>query len=212
MKIRYFGHSYLLVEGNGYSIALDPYGEIGLKIPFVKADYLFSSHSHYDHCNFSAVNASFVVQENSDNFEIIPTYHDDKQGALRGQNNVLLFTLDGVKLAFLGDYGEYDNKYLISKLNGVDILFIPIGGKYTIDSQRAKYYIEQIKPKTVIPIHYKIKGSNIDIKDVNDFLKLVNEYKIVNSPYQYNQEQGVVVVKPECEEDLWNIQETILKN
>jgi hypothetical protein len=78
-----------------------------------------------------------------------------------------LFNLDGVKAAFLGDLGVYEEKELISKLYGVDILFIPIGGKYTIDAEGALQYVKLIKPKTVIPMHYSIKGSTVDIKPLN---------------------------------------------
>ena len=102
----------------------------------------------------------------------------------------------------MGDYGEYDNKEIIKALYGVDILFIPVGGKYTIDSKTAKYYVDSVKPKTVIPIHYNIKGSTVDIKGVEEFLKLVNSSKIVSSPFEYNNESGVVVVKSEVKEDL----------
>lgn len=196
MIITYFGHSFLLLKGKDYSIALDPYKDIGLEIPSVTSDFVFCSHEHFDHNNVSAVkNAKRVVGEG--NFKIIKTYHDDKFGALRGANNVLLFTLDGIKIAFLGDFGESDNKELIKALNGVDILFIPIGGTYTIDAITAKHYVNGIQPKTVIPIHYKIKGSTVDIDDEKGFLNLFDGYKKVASPYNYNNDSGVLLITPE---------------
>ena len=198
MIISYFGHSFLLIKGKEYSIALDPYGDIGLKIPCVSADFVFCSHEHYDHNNASAVkNAKRVMENNS--FKIIKSFHDDKGGLLRGTNDILLFSLDGIKIAFMGDYGESDNPKIINLLSGVDILFIPIGGTYTIDAKTAKYYIEKIKPKTVIPIHYKINGSTVDIDKIDEFLKLVDGYKTVASPYNYNNDSGVLVIAPNKE-------------
>lgn len=197
MEIRYFGHSCFLLKGE-YSICLDPYGDIGLKIPNVYADYVFSSHSHYDHNNISIVQGAKLVSEN-DNFKIIKSFHDDSKGALRGENDILLFNLGGYKIAFLGDYGESDNKEIIAKLRGVDILLIPIGGKYTIDSKTAKYYVDEIKPKTIIPMHYKIKNSTVDITDEKLFLSLFDGYKKVSSPYNYNNDLGVLVITPEME-------------
>ena len=40
-----------------------------------------------------------------------------------------------------------------------DVCFVPIGGKFTMDVDEAVEYINRIKPKKVIPIHYgKIIG------------------------------------------------------
>ncbi len=198
MLISYFGHSYLHLSGKDYSITLDPFGDVGLKIPKVLSTYVFSSHSHYDHNNFKAVKNAKLVK-NDERFEIISTFHDDENGKLRGTNNILLFKLDGFKIAFMGDFGESNNKTVIEKLKGVDILFIPIGGKYTIDSKTAKFYVDGIKPKTVIPIHYKIKGLTVDIDDEKGFLKLFDGYIEHNSPYNYNGEYGVVLLSPQME-------------
>ena len=205
MQINYFGHSYLLIIGKDYSIALDPYGDIGLIPPKVSCDYVFSSHSHYDHNNFSVVDSKKTITNSNNLFKIIPSFHDNSNGKLRGINNVLLFSLDGYSLAFMGDYGEDYNENVINELLNVDILFIPIGGKYTIDYKVAKKYCDEIKPKTIIPIHYKIKGSNIDIDGLDNFLKLFKDYTLTKSPYNYNDKNGVVVVSPDVKEMLWNI-------
>ncbi len=196
MVITYFGHSFLLLEGKEYSIALDPYKGIGLEIPSVTSDYVFCSHEHFDHNNVSAVKNAKRVEDGG-NFKIIKTYHDDSFGAIRGTNNVLLFTLDGIKMAFLGDFGESDNKGVINALKGVDILFIPIGGTYTIDALTAKRYVDEIQPKTIVPIHYKIKGVTVEIDGVKTFLNLFDGYKKVASPYNYNNDSGVLLITPE---------------
>lgn len=202
MNINYFGHSYLLILGKDYSIALDPYGDIGLLPPKINSDYVFSSHGHYDHNNFSVVNSKKVIKNSNNLFKIIPSFHDNENGALRGTNNILSFNLDGYRLAFMGDFGEDDNKKVINQLKNVDVLFVPIGGKYTIDYKVAKKYCDKIKPKTIIPIHYKIEGSNIDIDNLDNFLKLFESYSMVNSPYNYDDRNGVVVISPEIKEAL----------
>ena len=49
---------------------------------------------------------------------------------------------------------------------------IPIGGKFTMDYKEAADYVNTIKPKKVIPIHYgTIVGSNLD---ANKFKELVD--------------------------------------
>ena len=199
MIIKYFGHSYFLVEGESYSIALDPFSNVGLEEVGVKSDYVFCSHGHFDHCNKSLVIGAKEVLDCSDNFEIVSTYHDEKLGALRGKNNVLIFKMDGFRLAFLGDLGEYSNQELIDKIDGVDILFVPVGGKYTIDDLGAYEYAVKSNAKTVIPMHYKKGLSTIDIKGVEPFLNRFENYKAFKSPYKYGREQGVVLLSFEGE-------------
>ncbi len=202
MIIKYFGHSFLLVESEDYTIALDPYGDIGLIPPTVDADYVFSSHSHYDHDNLSAANDAELVENSNGCFTIIPTFHDNEKGRLRGKNNILLFKSGGYTLAFMGDFGEDNNEEVIKALYGVDILFIPVGGTYTIDSKTAKYYVDKIQPQTVIPIHYKINGCSVEIDKVDEFLKLFDDYIKVDSPFRYKKQKGVVVIEPNLKEYL----------
>ncbi len=194
MLISYFKHSFLLIEGKEFSIALDPFSNIGLSEPKVKADYVFCSHSHYDHNNVSLVIGAKPL-DNKVDYNIIETFHDNEKGNLRGKNNILVFTLDGYKIAFLGDYGESYNEKVIRSLKGVDILFIPIGGTYTIDSDEAYRYVKEIKPKTAIPIHYKVKGSTVDILNEEKFLNYFDNYIIKSSPYSYNDESGIVFIR-----------------
>ena len=73
MLINYFGHSYFYIQGENYSIALDPYGNIGLKEKSVNANYVFCSHNHYDHNNVKLTSNAKVITENSENFDKILT-------------------------------------------------------------------------------------------------------------------------------------------
>ena len=63
-------------------------------------------------------------------------------------------------------------------------------------------YIKKIKPKTVVPMHYHIKNSTVDIKPVQSFTSLLGEYKTVKSPYRYGGETGVVVIASEQGESV----------
>lgn len=62
-----------------------------------------------------------------------------------------------------------------------DVLFVPIGGKYTMDVKDAAIFTNIIKPKIVIPTHY---GCIIGSKNLSsEFLKLINsdtEVKIIS--------------------------------
>lgn len=198
MIINYFGHSYFFIEGKDYSIAIDPFSNVGLDEIKVNSDYVFCSHNHFDHQNASLVSGAKPVK-NGYPFEIISCYHDEKCGALRGKNDILVFEIDGFRCAHLGDLGEYENQDIIKKLKGVDLLFIPVGGKYTIDSVGAYEYAVKTGAKAVIPMHYKAGSSKIDIQGVKPFLDKFDTYKKVSSPYKYSGEKGVIHVEFEGE-------------
>ena len=46
---------------------------------------------------------------------------------------------------------------------------IPVGGTYTIDANEAVQLIEQLKPKVVIPMHYKTQYCDYPIAELTDF-------------------------------------------
>ena len=86
----------------------------------------------------------------------------------------------------MGDFGQArfeDNQ--IDEIGDVDVLMVPVGGKYTIDYKEAVEAISQIEPKIIIPMHYKVKDLDIDIDGPDKFVKelgltpeKVDKYKI----------------------------------
>ena len=202
MKTEYYGHSFVKLTFSKFSVAIDPYGDIGLPLPKVFADYVFCTHNHYDHNNASIVKGAVLLNETdlsrlSGTFQTVKTFHDEKGGRLRGLNYAFIVNADGKKVVHLGDIGCFDEN-VVEKTRGADVMFIPVGGKYTIDARGALRYIEAVKPKTVIPIHYKINGSTVDIARIDEFLKLVKNYETENSGFVYSDvNYGVVVVTPE---------------
>lgn len=183
MIITWHGQSCFKIEGDKSSIVTDPYGEgYGLKLPRLAADIVTSSHNHDDHNNIKAVKAvgegePFIINSPGE-YEIkdtfiygIPAWHDDKQGAERGSNVIYRIEMEGISIAHLGDLGHLLEQEQIEKLEGVDILMIPVGGHFTIDGKQATQIISQIEPRIVIPMHYSIKGLNIKIDSLDPFCK-----------------------------------------
>ena len=84
-------------------------------------------------------------------------YHDDAQGAKRGETLLFLIEADGLRIVHLGDLGEMLNAEQESALKKPDVLMIPVGGFYTIDGRQAAKIAEQLKARVVLPMHYKTK-------------------------------------------------------
>lgn len=186
MKIRYLGHScFELTESTGTKIVTDPYGAVGFRMPSVAADAVTVSHDHFDHNNISAVKGKPVVFNKEGTYEIggvdviaIKSYHDGENGEKRGDNLIFKFRMDGLEICHLGDLGEECSSALIEMLLPVHVLLIPVGGNYTIDAEQAKEYVDRIMPAIVIPMHYKTKGSALDIAKVDEFTDLFDSEEV----------------------------------
>ena len=86
--------------------------------------------------------------------------------------------IDGLSLCHMGDIGEECSENLAKELGEVDVLFIPVGGTYTVDSLGAKKYIDRLQPKVVIPMHYKPEDGALDIAPIHSFLSLYSSKDI----------------------------------
>ena len=185
MEITYLGHASFLLKTKDGSMVFDPHINIGYDLPFVSAEVVSVSHGHYDHNNTVAVAGARQVITDGDfegyGFKVtsIKSYHDDKQGVLRGENFIRKVTCGGVTFAHLGDFGEDPNGFDFSDIIEVDFLFVPVGGKYTVNADGAKKIFDIVRPRFVIPMHYKTEKSTVDIASVDGFLRYFPTSKII---------------------------------
>ena len=180
MKIKWLGHaSFMITSDSGIKIITDPYVTTeNLNYGEIKesADIVTVSHEHTDHNNVSAVRGSPEVVRGTAKvkgieFKGIPTYHDDAEGKSRGSNTILCFEVDGIRVCHLGDLGHQLNDKQVAELGSVDILLIPVGGFFTIDTKEASRLCDRLKPKVIIPMHFKNDKCAFPIAGVDEFLQ-----------------------------------------
>ena len=197
MDITWLGHSCFKIEGKikgqPVIVVTDPYdNSTGLKLPKVKADLVSVSHAHEDHNNYAGFSGTEealpLLIDRPGEYEVkgvfatgIGSYHDKKQGEERGKSVMFRFDLDGIKVLHLGDLGTALSGAQLERIEDVDILLIPVGGKYTIDAKEAAAVVRQIEPRIVIPMHYSIPGLKLDIDGVEKFKKeMGNKVEVLN--------------------------------
>jgi len=180
MKIKWLGHAcFMITSETGTKIITDPYVTGGgLSYGEIKesADIVTVSHEHGDHNNVAAVRGNPEVVRGAAKirgieFRAISTYHDDSGGSQRGKNTIFCFTVDGIRACHLGDLGHQLSDTQVAELGTVDILLIPVGGFFTIDAKVAGQVCDRLKPKVVIPMHYKNNKCAYPIAGVDIFLK-----------------------------------------
>lgn len=181
MVLTWLGHSCFRLEGKDASLLVDPFSkEIGLRPPRIKDNLVLLTHQHYDHAGIERVEKETMVIDGPGEYELrgiyihgIPSFHDKVGGAERGLNTIYVIKWEEVTLCHLGDLGQekLDDQQL-DLAGNVDVLFVPVGGKYTINYKEAVGVVGQIEPKIIVPMHYKVPDLKIEgLEGVDKFLK-----------------------------------------
>lgn len=185
------------------SVYINPYG---MKESSKDASYIFITHSHYDHLSIEDIekvvnektvfvcpkdvseiikekytNNIIVVDQNSSfsnnelSFSTFPSYNISKKfHPIDNEWVGYVIEIRGLKYAILGDSDLTEEVKRIK----CDVLFVPIGGTYTMSAKEAGQLANIIKPRLVIPVHYNaIVGSKGDEKEFISELNEV-EYRI----------------------------------
>jgi L-ascorbate metabolism protein UlaG (beta-lactamase superfamily) len=194
-NITHLGHASIKFKINGKNFYIDPFKLSNIE----KADYIFSTHPHYDH--FSEEDIKKITTENTTIFvvkEIEQKAKTLKHKKIYGVSPSMKIDLDGFIVETVYAYninkkfhpkennwvgyiidiegiriyhsGDTDKIPEMNKIK-VDIAFLPVGGTYTMDYEEASEAANIIKPKYAIPMHYgSIVGSR---NDAQNFIKLL---------------------------------------
>jgi L-ascorbate metabolism protein UlaG (beta-lactamase superfamily) len=179
VKITWLGHSmFLLDDGVGHRLVTDPYdAHVGYALPDVEADLVLVSHGHGDHSNVGLVKGNpMVIQSTIDEIvDGIPikgyaTYHDGRGGAERGSNIVYRWQMRDLTFVHLGDLGHVLSPELIDKLANPDVLFVPVGGYFTIDDVQAEEVVKALAARIAVPMHFKNAACGFPIQTEEPFV------------------------------------------
>lgn len=203
LTISWLGHACFRLDwqrptGPEMTVLFDPFpAKIGYPAPQVHANVVLITHPHLDHASLPSGGAPLVIRGVSEdgkdwrrvNLELrglnisgIACYHDETLGSGRGKNMGYKVSFGDIAVAHLGDVGHRLSQRHIDELKGLDLLFIPTGGHYTIDGRTAREMMDAIRPKVTVPMHYLTdRISNWPIEPVDAFLD-GREYRRVPGP------------------------------
>ncbi|MDI6840855.1 MAG: MBL fold metallo-hydrolase [bacterium] len=185
MKVKYLAHaSFLFTTSDGTRIITDPYetgsfgGEVRYKPIKEGCDIVLISHEHADH-NYTRdiLGNPTIIRKVGESkvrgitFKGVASYHDETKGSQRGRNTIFVFRADGITFCHMGDLGELLSAQQLSQIGKPDVLFIPVGGIFTIDADGATHVMESLNPKLVIPMHYKTTSIGFPLASVDEFIK-----------------------------------------
>jgi L-ascorbate metabolism protein UlaG (beta-lactamase superfamily) len=169
MQIQYLGHSCFKLKSKLGTVIMDPYGEsVGLTLSKDKADIVTVSHSHEDH-NGGVSKIAGLKQDKPlliqragayENGGVsvfgVRTWHDETQGAQRGENIVFTVFVEELNICHMGDIGAVLTPEEVRDIGEVDVLLMPVGGFYTVDGfTKIMEIVNALNPSILIPMHYQ---------------------------------------------------------
>lgn len=217
MIVTYYGASCFKIQAGDVVLAFDPPSKKSeFKTPRFQADVVFVSHDHVGHNGSENISSKekdsgVLVVSGPGEYEMrgmtakgVLTFHDNKQGEKDGLNTLYIVSLAGINICHMGDYGERELRAEVQEFTSdIDVLLCPIGGDTTLELSQMIKIIGQIEPKIIIPMHYNSKGTNIDKKKLNEFLKEIGQEKAeqvekfsFKKKDLFGKKEEVVVVKP----------------
>jgi L-ascorbate metabolism protein UlaG (beta-lactamase superfamily) len=185
MTLTFVGHACFLVRGrDGTRILLDPYepgafgGRISL-VPFEEpVDVVVSTHGHRDHFFLSpAFGSPAVLRSTGEAFGIRFDGLELPHGGGTGTVTGFRFEVDGTSVFHPGDLGRLLLPAEVEALGRVDVLLVPVGGRFTIGPDEAVRLVEQLAPAAAIPMHFLAPEVALDLKPLDDFLDCVPRFE-----------------------------------
>ncbi|MCA9920130.1 MAG: MBL fold metallo-hydrolase [Anaerolineales bacterium] len=176
MEITWYGLScFRLNERKHASVVTDPYnGKLGLPALKVKADVVTISHDAAGHNYAAAVGGAQHTLDGPGEYEIgnvFVTGITTKSAAHNNSNVIFLFDYDGLKIAHLGDLDKVPSQTEIEALEEVNVLLLPVGGGNSLNAAQASELVSMLEPNIVVPMHYKLPGLNLELDELDRFLK-----------------------------------------
>ena len=206
MNISWRGHASFLIEADGKRIVTDPFNaELGYPISPIDADIVTVSHEHWDHNAVETIEGNPQVIRGNDTVQTagitikgIASWHDQHQGRERGTNTIYKISVEGLDLVHLGDLGQLLSAQQVQEIGNVDILLLPVGGKFTIGAEDAYLIVNLLQPKTVIPMHFGTPHLSFALAPVEEFIsrfdKVIKKSSLEVQPGNLGTDMRIIVL------------------
>jgi len=196
ITIDYYGMScFVIRSSNGTRIITDPFLAEGstpmdppkkgkvlhAELRKEPADVVTVSCGHYAHCNVYAVGGTPYIYKTTEPAELhgikfrgIATRHltMNEIAVLNAAENVVIcFEVDGIRICHLGALGYTLTEDQAEEVGKVDILMVPVGGVSTLPVADADAVCNRLKPRFILPMHYRSDRCTYEWAGVDEFLK-----------------------------------------
>lgn len=199
----YLYTSYVISSKEGENVVVDPTSMPNKKTVELNPAAIVSTHLHPDHYDpvyYDAYTCKTFSGTKDDiktkDFHIYSTLssHSGDEINPNDPNVIIIFEVDGLRIAHMGDIGQTKlTDEQLKALGQIDIAFMQFDNSYSdmsIDNQKGFKLIEQLNPKIVIPTHYPDSAIPVfesrygKVTEVNNVLQISKE-DIPSKPLQF---------------------------
>jgi L-ascorbate metabolism protein UlaG (beta-lactamase superfamily) len=201
MQVEWYGQSAFRLSDGRTTVFVDPFDDLGAlrergmrwdypPITGVRPDLVLVTHEHRDHNGTGALDGEApVLRSTAGRLDspigevlAIASEHDDAAGTERGPNTIFAFELGGLRVAHFGDFGQGALRDAQARALGrVDVLFVPVGGRATIEAGVAAEIAATSGARIIVPMHYRT--ARIDfLEPVDEFLTHAARVQRLDTP------------------------------
>ncbi len=200
MQISWSGYGSFRLQENATTVLFDPFDPASdFKIRKTPADLVLLSHRQTKD-DLACVSGDSFMIDSPGEYEVKNIFVNAL--SYNGQGVIYWLSMGDITFGWLGPITHNDlSAEILGIIEGVDILFIPVGGGSFLSTKEAVGMINKIEPRLVIPAYFKISGSK-GLGDVEAFLKeysapveTIDKLKISKKDLQ-TEDTRVVVLKP----------------
>ena len=177
MEITWIGRGCFRLRGREGAVVTDPCPpDSGYRSGKLSAEVVTLSHSdNPDYAHRQSVPKSAIVLDAPGEYEIggilirgIAVRDPDG-----GRNIIFVSELDGVRIAHLGLLREVPTNSLITELENIDVLLLPVGGHNALGSAAAQDLMTSLAPSIAIPMNYGTAAETLPLEPLDRFLREV---------------------------------------
>lgn len=210
MHVEWFGQSAFAFRSPEASVFIDPFGDmtplatrgVQFDYPAIQTDevqLLLVTHEHLDHNAVEVIPGQPpILRSTAGQLEspigqvlAVASEHDEQAGTQRGPNTIFVFELGGVHVAHFGDFGQSELRAeQASAIGTPDLIFLPVGGGPTIGAPGAMAIVQRLKPKWVVPMHYRTPRIGF-LESADEFLdSMTNVERLSTSSFETDELPG----------------------
>jgi L-ascorbate metabolism protein UlaG (beta-lactamase superfamily) len=189
LTVRWLGHTCFLFTGDGQTLLSNPFKPVGctanyrsittnVSLVMISSQLLDEGYIDDLPGDPKLLFDPGIYRINNLQIQGIPTDHDLKKGRRFGTNLTWKWTQGGVKILHLGGAAAPITLEQQILMGQPDLLLIPVGGgPKAYSPEAAKQAVDMLKPKAIIPTHYRTAAADptaCDLVEVDQFLSLMS--------------------------------------
>lgn len=173
MNITWYGQSCFRIQTTQQNVLIDPYSprQAGLRGPNFKSTITILTNPEDKKAIKKDFKKGFLVASPGE-YEISGIFVYGTSFVRKDKKlTIYQVEMDNVRFGILGEINSSLTSEELENLDGIDVLFIPIGGETMIGPEKAVEAINLIEPKIIIPCCYQIPKIKIKLGSLERFLR-----------------------------------------